>query len=204
MVNEWTEPSFHDGDGFDGSASSMDTDTSSLGEEQSEDKTEMDIAEESAPEPSSLDEGTTKLAEELEVTKQQLIRTLADFDNFRRRARQEKEDLVKSAARSVLLELLPIADNFDRAVSSLSVEGVSEQLVTGIGMVQRQLQALLEKQGVERMNVVGETFNPEYHDAVLQEAASDEHPAGTVVDVLQAGYMLNGKVLRPAMVKVTV
>jgi molecular chaperone GrpE len=205
MVNEWAEPSFYDGDAFDGSASSMETDTAPLGEaEESEDNREMEATEQSAAAPSPMDEGAAKLTEELEVTRQQLIRTLADFDNFRRRARQEKEDLIKSATRSVLLELLPIADNFDRAVPALSVEGVSEQVVTGISMVQRQLQALLEKQGVERMDVVGQAFNPEYHDAVLQEAASDEYPAGTVVDVLQAGYLLNGKVLRPAMVKVTV
>ncbi|MDP9727369.1 nucleotide exchange factor GrpE [Alicyclobacillus tolerans] len=144
-----------------------------------------------------------KLQSELEETRQQLLRTMADFDNFRRRVRQEREELVKSAARTLLAELLPVLDNFDRALPALEQEGVSEQVSTGIGMVHRQLQTLLQKQGVERMEPLHQPFNPEFHDAVLQEAASEEYPSGTVVEVLQAGYLLNGKVLRPAMVKVT-
>jgi molecular chaperone GrpE len=143
-----------------------------------------------------------RLQAELQETRQHLLRVHADFDNFRKRTRQEMEDLRRFAARQLLLDLLPIADNFERALSAFS-SGNVEEIRTGVEMVHRQLLGVLEKHGVRPMEVVGAPFDPNMHEAVMQEPA-DGRDAGVVVEELQKGYTLHEKVLRPAMVKVTV
>lgn len=141
---------------------------------------------------------------EIETLKQQLLRTAADFDNYRRRTRLEKEDLQKFANRKVLADLLPVTDNFERALQSFVQEEVaSAEMKTGIEMVYRQMMSILQQHGVEEIEALGTAFDPNMHDAVMQEPANDGG-AGVVSGVLQKGYTLHGKVLRPAMVKVTV
>lgn len=133
---------------------------------------------------------------------EQLLRVRADFDNFRRRTRQEKEELSQFATKKLIADLLPTIDNFERAMTAL-VAVPDDQLKTGIEMVHRQLVQVLSGYGVTPMDVTGETFDPARHDAVMQEV-SEEHAAGTVLAELQKGYLLHDKVLRPAMVKVSV
>lgn len=144
-----------------------------------------------------------ELNQKLEENKQQLLRVQADFDNFRRRTRQEKEELQKYATKKLLVDLLPVVDNFDRALASTSSAEGQDELLAGVDMVRRQLLNVLEQHGVEPMECVGQPFDPNHHEAVMQEPAGDEG-AGVVVAELQRGYWLTGKVLRPAMVKVTV
>ncbi|MCL6599964.1 MAG: nucleotide exchange factor GrpE [Alicyclobacillus macrosporangiidus] len=143
-----------------------------------------------------------RLSEEVERLRQQLLRAHADFDNFRRRTRQEKEELQWVANKQLLAELLPVVDNFERALAAAGAE--ASELRTGVEMVHRQLLGILEKFGVTPVPAVGEKFNPSVHEAVLQEPAGDGGEPGVVVQELQRGYMLRDKVLRPAMVKVTV
>ncbi|WP_249226502.1 nucleotide exchange factor GrpE [Alicyclobacillus mengziensis] len=154
----------------------------------------------SAPEQTQRE---AKLAEQLQDTEAKLLRTLADFDNFRRRTRQEHEDLQKFAARKVLEGLLPVVDNFERALAAFENKDAGEDLKTGIEMVYRQLQSVLSAQGVCVMEAVGQPFDPQVHEAVMQESV-DGQAAGVVLQELQKGYMLHDKVLRPAMVKVSV
>lgn len=155
--------------------------------------------------PAAPDGGADKsqLERELEDAKTQLLRVHADFDNFRKRTKQEKEDLQLFATRRVFDDLLPVVDNFERALT-VSADSGAEELKTGVDMVYRQLQSVLEKHGVQSMDVVGQPFDPNIHNAVMQEPASEGGEAGVVSQELQKGYYLNGKVLRPAMVKVTV
>lgn len=143
------------------------------------------------------------LAEKLNETEAKLLRTLADFDNFRRRTRQEHEDLQKFAAKKVLEGLLPVVDNFERALAAFENKDADEDIKTGIEMVYRQLQNVLVGQGVAAMEAVGQPFDPLVHEAVMQESV-DGQAAGIVLQELQKGYMLHDKVLRPAMVKVSV
>ncbi|EJY57042.1 GrpE protein [Alicyclobacillus hesperidum URH17-3-68] len=139
---------------------------------------------------------------QIEELTQQLLRTRADFDNFRRRTRQEREELTQFATKKLLGDLLPVIDNFDRAMAAF--DQVDEpQLKTGIEMVHRQLQQLLGQYGVEAMAAEGATFDPALHEAVMQESVEGTEP-GVVLQVLQKGYTIHGKVLRPAMVKVSV
>lgn len=140
---------------------------------------------------------------ELESLRQQMLRVQADFDNFRKRTRTEKDDLQRFATRGLLTDLLPVADNFDRALQVLPTAGEAAEVRTGLEMVQRQLLSVLNKHGVTPMDVVGQSFDPAIHEAVMEEAATDGR-AGIVAQELQRGYLLHDKVLRPAMVKVTV
>ncbi len=142
-------------------------------------------------------------AAELDGLRQQLLRTHADFDNFRKRTRQEKEDLQRFATKKLLGELLPVADNFERAMASFNNSAGVEEVKTGLDMVWRQLLQVFQQNGVEAIDPRDLPFDPNYHEAVMQEPA-DGKEVGIVTQVLQKGYVLHGKVLRPAMVKVTV
>jgi molecular chaperone GrpE len=140
------------------------------------------------------------LQNEVDALKNQLLRAHADFDNFRKRTRQEKEDLQRFAAKKVLSDLLPVVDNFERALTTFGDD--ANELKTGVEMVYRQLVTLLEGQGVAEIEALEKVFDPNIHQAVMQESV-DGKDAGIVIEVLQKGYYLNDKVLRPAMVKVT-
>jgi len=128
-----------------------------------------------------------------------LARVQADYENYRRRTRQEKEEFYKYASEQLIVALLPVLDNFGRA---LAAEGQSiENFKSGVEMIYRQLQDVLHAEGLAPVPAVGEQFDPVKHEAVLQ-AESDEHPDNTVIEELQRGYYLKEKVIRPAMVKV--
>lgn len=143
--------------------------------------------------------------EELERLRQQWLRLQADFDNFRRRTRQEREELQAFATRRLLGDLLPVVDNLDRALLAFQTgDGQADTLHAGVEMVHRQLLSLLENYDVTPMTTVGEPFDPAVHEAVLQEPADDDRPPGVVAEELQKGYRIGDRVLRPAMVKVTV
>ncbi|SDT35024.1 molecular chaperone GrpE [Paenibacillaceae bacterium GAS479] len=143
-----------------------------------------------------------ELVRQAEDNQQRFLRAQADFDNFRRRTQKEKEELGQYASSKLLTQLLPIVDNFERAMAAASGTGDSESLAKGVDMIFRQLQGVLEQEGLKAMETVGQSFNPEFHQAVMS-VESDEHEEGTVVEELQKGYTLKDKVLRPAMVKVS-
>ncbi|WP_411347560.1 nucleotide exchange factor GrpE [Paenibacillus sp. WLX2291] len=133
---------------------------------------------------------------------QRLLRAQADFDNFRRRTQKEKEDLAKYASAGLITELIPVIDNFERAMATKPDSPELESFSKGVDMIFRQLSDVLKNTGLTPMESVGQPFNPEFHQAVMQ-VESDEHEEGTVVEELQKGYILKDKVIRPAMVKVS-
>ncbi|WP_201003764.1 nucleotide exchange factor GrpE [Paenibacillus glycanilyticus] len=144
-------------------------------------------------------EELTKLAEE---NQQRYLRAQADFDNFRRRTQKEKEDLAQYASMKLIGQLLPVVDNFERAVSAASANQDFEALAKGVDMIFRQLEQTLQQEGLKAMDAVGEPFNPEFHQAIMT-VESDEHEEGIIVEEVQKGYILKERVLRPAMVKVS-
>ncbi|MFB4330748.1 nucleotide exchange factor GrpE [Paenibacillus sp. CR_12] len=143
-----------------------------------------------------------KLQAELREQQQRTLRVQADFDNFRRRTQKEKEDLGKYASSKLITELLPVIDNFERALQASEENPEFESFSKGVSMIFRQLESVLATEGLSAMKSVGEPFNPEYHQAIMQ-VESDEYEEGIVVEEVQKGYMLKDKVLRPAMVKVS-
>lgn len=142
------------------------------------------------------------LSAQSEEYMQRLARSQADFDNFRKRTVREKEELGKYASSKLIAELIPVIDNFGRALDTRPEGEASESFVKGVEMIYRQFDSVLQAEGLTTMETVGQPFNPEFHQAVMQ-VESDEHEEGIVVEELQKGYMLKDKVLRPAMVKVS-
>lgn len=161
--------------------------------------------EQQTSEASSAEESNKEaeaLRAELEEQQQRLMRAQADFDNFRRRTQKEKEELGKYASAKLITELLPVIDNFERAIASGEQGTDVSSYAKGVEMIFRQLEGVLGNEGLKAMETVGEPFNPEFHQAIMQ-VESDEHEEGIVVEEVQKGYMLKDKVLRPAMVKVS-
>lgn len=140
---------------------------------------------------------------EAEENYQRYLRAQADLDNFRRRARQEKEEFAKYASAKLLEQLLPVVDNFERALEAAkNNDGASSSFMKGVEMIFRQLEQVLQQEGLQAMETVGQPFNPEFQQAIMQ-VDSEEYEEGIVVEEVQKGYMLKDKVLRPAMVKVS-
>jgi molecular chaperone GrpE len=134
--------------------------------------------------------------------KKRWMRAQADFDNYRKRSVKEKAEARKYRAQDLVTDMLETLDNFKRALEVETVSDDGAALKKGMEMVLGKLEKALKKEGVEEIDSLGKPFDPNVHQAVMQEA-SDEHDSGIVTQVLQAGYTLNGRVIRPAMVKVS-
>lgn len=126
------------------------------------------------------------------------LRLMADFQNFKRRAEKEKSDIYAFANEKIISELLNVIDNFERA---LDAGDASDSFYQGMEMILKQLLGVLEKAGASEIKALGEDFDPNFHNAVMMEDSS-EYDSGKVTEVLQKGYILNNRVIRPSMVKV--
>ena len=159
--------------------------------------------QESAPDAGASTAATDPLQaaqQERDALRDRLLRTAAEFDNFRKRVDRERRELAEFAASDILSELLPIVDNFERALQA-PAPAEAEGFRTGIEMIHRQMLDLLRKRGVKPIEALGTDFDPNFHQAVIHEASPD-HRDGEVMAELQRGYMLGDRLLRPAMVKV--
>lgn len=139
---------------------------------------------------------------ELEAKDNQLKRMAADFDNFRRRQALEREELLKNGCKDLITDLLPVLDNFERALAASRDAKDVSSVISGIEMIQKQLLDSFTKNGVEIIQALDNIFDPNYHEAV-QQLVDDSKPDQTVINELQKGYTLNGKVIRPSMVVVS-
>ncbi|MHB1007348.1 MAG: nucleotide exchange factor GrpE [Chloroflexota bacterium] len=128
-------------------------------------------------------------------------RLQADFLNYKRRVEQEREEQAKNAQSRLMLKLLPVLDDLDRAMDSVRAELAGLHWVQGVGHINRKLQSVLESEGLEQVEANGHAFDPRQHEAVVYEEAGREND-GRVLSVLQKGYKLHDRVIRPAMVKV--
>ncbi len=140
-----------------------------------------------------------KSEEELNSVKSQLTRLQADFVNFRKRSEKEKQDTISYALEGFICSILPILDNFKIAMNS--EDNTEDAFYKGIQLIYKQLEDTLDSNGVKSIASLGEEFDPNIHHAVFMEE-SDEYESGKVTEVLQTGYILKDKVIRPAMVKV--
>jgi len=141
-----------------------------------------------------------QLAAEKAELKDRLLRTLADFDNFRRRADRDRSEYVQFAAMEMVRDLIPILDDFRRA---MKVETADKEYAKGIELIDQRLFETLKKAGLEPIEAAGKPFDPNLHQAV-DRVQSEEFPDQTVLQEYQSGYNFKGKLLRPAMVKVAV
>lgn len=148
-----------------------------------------------------VDRRLQSVEEELERVRELYLRKLAEFDNFRRRVEREKAELLDTGAVSMVEALIPVLDNFERALAH--AESESDSFREGVEMIAVQLQDTLTREGLEIINPVGEPFDPEVHDAVSR-IEDPERPAGTVVEVVAKGYGFRKRLVRPAIVAVAV
>lgn len=174
------------------------------GESVEEIEHEMELAAQEAVDstPRSADStsGDTALAQENKQLKDRVIRTMADFENFRKRTERDKQEYYKYALTGLMTDLLPVLDNFDRALEHAE-EG--DDFHKGVLLIYKQLYEILQKYGLRPIDEAGVRFDPKIHEAVVREENAGV-PSHTVVAVLQKGYFLNDRLLRPAYVKVAV
>lgn len=141
------------------------------------------------------------LKEKVEELEDRVKRQMAEFDNFRKRTEKEKTAMFETGAKSVIEKILPVVDNFERGLASVSEEEKDGALVQGMQMIYKQLMTELENLDVKPIPAVGEEFNPEFHNAVMQ-TQSDEFESGVVAQELQKGYTYRDSVVRHSMVAV--
>lgn len=141
-------------------------------------------------------------AEEAASFKDKYLRALADYENLRKRFEREKSEFVRLSNQFLISELFPIMDSFDVAINSIEKSNDKESFLKGLKMLQQQFHRILESNGLQKIKSVGERFDPKLHEAT-EEINSDKFPPGAVVEEIRSGYVLGGRVLRPALVKVS-
>jgi molecular chaperone GrpE len=163
-----------------------------------DDRTPPDTAEPDAPTtPADVDD----LRRQLQDNQDRLLRALAETENVRRRVERTADDRVKFANEALLRDLLPVLDNFDRALAAARTSGSAANVVEGVDLIQRELLRVLERAGLSRYSAVGQRFDPARHEAIARVVSGEAAP-DTVVSETGPGYLLHGRVLRPALVVV--
>lgn len=160
---------------------------------------EEEIAKNAAAEVTETEQKLQELENNLKDANDKFLRTLAEYDNYRKRSVREKEQAYADSKASVLSEILPVLDNFERAAGNRDAS--LEDYQKGIDMIFKQFQDILTKLGVESFGEKGDTFDPNLHSAVMHTEEEGE-PENTVAEVFSKGYKLGDKILRPAVVKV--
>jgi len=163
-----------------------------------DDRTPPDTA---VPDGPSAQSEIDELRRQIQDNQDRLLRALAETENVRRRLERTADDRVKYANEALLRDLLPVLDNFDRALAAARTAGLAANVVEGVELIQRELLRVLERAGLSRYSAVGQRFDPARHEAIAR-VVSPEAAADTVVSETGPGYLLHGRVLRPALVAV--
>jgi molecular chaperone GrpE len=171
-------------------------------EQVNENSTEVNDAEANTEE--QTEEGTAEqtMEEKYNELNDKFVRLYAEFDNFRRRTNKEKVDLISSASASILKDLVPVLDDFERALENNEKSDDIEAVKEGVKLVAHKFKSLLESKGLKQMVAKGEPFDSEFHEAIANIPAPEESLKGKVVDDVEKGYLLNDKVIRFAKVVV--
>ena len=165
-----------------------------------ESKSEEENSEETTEE-SKTDNKYEELQKKFDILNQQYVRLAADFDNYRKRQEQERENLIKFGTEKALTKLIEVLDNFERGQKALENVDDCEKVKESFNLIQKQVYETLQNMGLEEIKAIGEEFDPNYHEAVMQTPTS-EHPENTVIAELRKGYKMGDKVLRASMVNV--
>ena len=163
-----------------------------------------EVSDENTPE-EHPEEGQENLTDENKIDElnDKFLRLYSEFDNYRKRTLKEKIDLSKTASADVITALLPVLDDFERAIRALSFSEHSDQAMKdGIILIYNKFLNILTQKGLEQMKTIGEAFNTDFHEAITNIPAPSDDLKGKVVDEVEKGYLLNGKVIRYAKVVV--
>ncbi len=162
---------------------------------------DQELVDESPEDESTSNQEMEALQKEKNELYEKMLRIQAEYDNFRKRTQKEKEADRKYRSQSLITELLPVVDNFERALNTEVQDDSTKSFIEGMEMIYRQFNQALLNEGVEVIETVGTEFDPNYHQAVMQ-VEDDQYDSNIVVEELQKGYKLKDRVIRPAMVKV--
>ncbi len=168
-----------------------------------EDQDIQNKTEETSKEDQNIEVNETETLEtQLKDEKNKFLRLFAEFENFKKRTQKERVDLFKTANQEVLQALLPICDDFERALENMKkIENVDQSLIEGVELIQNKLNSTLESKGLAKIKIeTGADFNTDFHEAVTQIPSPSEDLKGKIVDVVETGYTLNEKVIRFAKV----
>lgn len=174
---------------------------SELFEEKKGQEKETPTEEQSVDKTNEADDKLKELQEKYDTLNQQYLRLAADFDNYRKRQAQEREDLLKYGAENALKKLIEVLDNFERGEKALANVEDCKQVKDSFNLVHKQVIETLNKLGLETIDTNGQSFDPNFHEAVMQ-TPTNEYPENTIINELQKGYKLGDKVLRPSLVNV--
>jgi molecular chaperone GrpE len=144
---------------------------------------------------------TEFLKEQLAEQKNRLLRALADFDNYKKRMAIEREQFIQFANEGIISEILPVIDGFARAMEAAEKINAGEEMIKGLALIKRQLEDVLKKHGVDEIEATGKPYDANLHEAILQK--EHEGPEGIIIEEMQKGYSLHGRVIRPSMVIVS-
>lgn len=147
------------------------------------------------------DKKTEELKEQIDQLQDKCMRQMAEFENFRKRSEKEKSAMFETGARSVIEKILPVVDNFERGLAAIPEEEKGSPFADGMNMIYRQLMTELDNMGVKPIEAVGQEFNPDLHNAVMQ-VESQEFESGVIAQELQKGYTYHDSVVRHSMVAV--
>ncbi|MCE2757299.1 MAG: hypothetical protein RL640_28 [Bacteroidota bacterium] len=136
------------------------------------------------------------LKKEIEEQKEKFIRLYADFDNFKRRNAKERVELIQTAGKEVIQSMLEVLDDCERAEKQMNQSTDLKQISEGIGLVFSKFRNILQSRGLKEMKSIGETFNPDFHEAITEISVQDENMKGKIVDEVEKGYTLNDKIIR--------
>ncbi len=169
---------------------------------QSEESTSNTEETSESPEKQQDTDNIVALRQQLGETKEKYLRLYSDFENFRRRTAREKLELTKTAGEKIIVDLLSVIDDFDRAKKSYeeAQEPNLDSLKNGFDLIMNKFLKILAQQGVQEMQAKGEAFNPDLHEAIAQIPAPSEETKGKIIDVIEKGYQIEDKVIRYAKV----
>ena len=192
-------------DGSENKGDETETMTEEIKEQENEivEETQQETPVEEVQQEETVESETDKLKADFENLNNQYLRLAADFDNFRKRQEQEREALLKYGKQECMKKIIEVVDNFDRAVQSVEKIDNVEKMKETFFVLNKQLIDSLTKLGLEHIECVGQKFDPNLHEAVMQ-TPTEEYEEDTIINELQKGYKLGDKVLRPSMVSVAV
>ena len=166
-------------------------------------KTDESLEKEIKAEETTSKKEEEKLKKEVEELKEKnvelnnkFIRLYSEFDNFRKRSLKEKNDLRKTASKEVIISLLPVVDDFERAMNSMDKNDDNKTLIDGVNLIYKKLLTTLKNRGMEAIKAIGKNFDTDFHEAITQIPAPKKSMKGKVVDEIEKGYLLEGKVIR--------
>ena len=193
-LSEETTPKTSENESEGGDAADETMDTAETKEESKEEKKDKKKKE-------KTDKKQEALKQKVEELEDRVKRQMAEFENFRKRTEKEKTMMFETGAKSVIEKILPVVDNFERGLATVSEEEKDSPFAQGMEMIYKQLMTELENMQVKPIPAVGEEFNPDFHNAVMQ-VESDEYESGIVAQELQKGYTYRDSVVRHSMVAV--